>query len=62
MTQREFMIGLREKYGADKERVCLAYVRAEDQGEVGRKGRSKTPEQYADALWRDGIHKGWLKA
>jgi hypothetical protein len=61
-TQREVMRELRAKQGPNKEAVCRAYVAAEARGLVSRKSTTKTPERYADDLWRDGIHKGWLEA
>ncbi|WP_426257479.1 hypothetical protein [Sphingomonas sp. DC1600-2] len=60
-TQREVMQGLRDHLGPNKEAVCRAYVAAEARGLIVRKSITKTAEQYADDLWRDGIHKGWLK-
>lgn len=50
------------KLGADEEKVCAAYAAAEKHGEVlrGSNINGKTPEQYARALWKDGINKGWL--
>jgi hypothetical protein len=55
------MSELRARLGPHKEAVCRAYVSAEAQGLVSRKSTTKTAERYADDLWRDGIHKGWLK-
>lgn len=55
------MQGLRDHLGPNKEAVCRAYVAAEARGLIVRKSITKTAEQYADDLWRDGIHKGWLK-
>jgi hypothetical protein len=63
--QREKMRELVAKYGMDKEKVCLAYARAERNGEVTRKRNEHdiSPEDYADRLWRDGLRKSnpWLK-
>lgn len=61
-SQREFMRALVKRYGANEERVVREYAEAEKTGEVERKNNSFgiTAEQYARALWRDAIRKGWI--
>jgi hypothetical protein len=61
MTQRDKMRELIRLYGCDKERVCAEYIRAEERGEVTRRSQTKTAERYADDIYRDGLHKGWLQ-
>lgn len=59
--QREYMRKLVADYGRDKTKVVSAYARAERAGVVSREKNAmrKTPEEYSDALWRDGKKKGW---
>ena len=61
--QREYMIKLIESYGLDEERVIRDYASAEARGDVERKSNTHgwTAKQYARALWRDGMRKGWIK-
>ena len=56
------MRGLVSKYGKKEEVVCGAYALAEKRGEILRlRNRSGlSAEQYARALWRDGVAKGWF--
>jgi len=51
-----------KRFGMDEERVVREYAEAERQGEVERKSHSHdfTPEQYARALWKDAVKKGWI--
>jgi hypothetical protein len=51
------------RYGANEERVVREYAEAERRGEVQRTRNTYelTAEQYARALWRDAIHKGWIR-
>lgn len=51
-----------KRYGANEERVVREYAEAEKRGEVQRKSNAFdiTPEQYARALWRDAVRKGWI--
>jgi hypothetical protein len=60
--QRAFMNDLVTRYGADEKTVCTLYALAERRGEILRRKNTHgiTPEQYARALWKDGINKGWL--
>ena len=62
LSQRDFMRQLVARYGMNGERVVLEYAVAEKRGEVRRKSNSygKTPEEYAQALWNDAVHKGWI--
>lgn len=48
--------------GVDKHTVCAAYARAERDGLVlrDRNSNEMSPEDYALALWEDGVKKGWL--
>jgi hypothetical protein len=63
MTQRDMMRELVQRFGEHEDVVVREYARAERAGRVERKrdtyGRS--PEDYARALWRDALKKGWLR-
>ena len=63
-SQREVMRELFRRYGADEERIVREYAKAEKRGEVQRKSNAFdiTPEQYARALWRDAVRKGWISS
>jgi hypothetical protein len=61
LTQRDCMRQLLVKHGPYPDRVCRDYVTAENAGLVDRACRSRTPEQYAAALYADGMTKGWLR-
>lgn len=60
--QRELMRKLVQTIGRDEDAVCAAYADAEEDGEVLRKSNAngRTPEEYARALWRDAVKKGWI--
>ncbi|GLS36569.1 hypothetical protein GCM10010869_21580 [Mesorhizobium tianshanense] len=62
VTQRDYMRKLAVELGGDKSKVCAAYVQAEIDGIVLRKRNADDtrPEDYATALWADGVRKGWL--
>ena len=62
MTQREFMRELYQRFGGNRPDVVQHYASAERDGIVNRKRNmnQQTPEQYAEALFADGIAKGWL--
>ena len=62
MMQREYMRMLYRKYGNNISRIIKEYAVAERQGEVMRfSNRGKlSAEQYAMALYKDGVRKGWL--
>lgn len=53
---------LARRYGADEEPIVREYARAERDGEVGGGSNTHglTPEQYARALWRDAVRRGWI--
>lgn len=63
-TQRDYMRELLVQFGGDSDRVCAAYAQAERDGVVSRNRNANAmpPEDYAVALWEDGINKGWLNA
>lgn len=63
-TQREYMAKLVERYGMDKERVVREYAGTEEMGYIERKSNTHgwTAKQYAQALWRDGIRRGWISS
>ena len=62
MTQRDKMRELYHQFSGDKELVVKAYSEAELAGEVNRLRKSSGygTLQYAQALWSDGVKKGWL--
>ena len=62
LGQRECMRKLISSLGRDKSKVCAAYAKAERDGLVDRDSNTtkKSPEQYADTLWRDGYKKRWF--
>lgn len=64
ISQRECMRELLVQFGGDRDRVCAAYAQAERDGVVSRNrnANAMSPEDYAVALWEDGIKKGWLNA
>jgi hypothetical protein len=63
-TQRDFMRRKVAELGANRNAVCSAYARAERDGIISRNrnAHNMAPEDYAAALWEDGVNKGWLKA
>ena len=62
MKQTDKMRELVADYGMDEGKVCAAYARAEELGEVSRKRNKNriSADHYAVLLWKDGIRKGWL--
>lgn len=62
LQQRDYMRILVYELGGQKEAVCSAYAKAERDGLVARRRNANdlAPEAYAEALWADGIAKGWL--
>ncbi|MEQ1938048.1 hypothetical protein ABMA46_07330 [Mesorhizobium sp. CN5-321] len=64
ISQRDYMRELFVQFGSSRDKVCAAYAQAERDGIVSRNRNSNAmcPEDYAAALWEDGIHKGWLNA
>ncbi len=62
MTQRDFMRKLAKELGRhNRSAIVLAYAKAEVEGKVHRKNNlSKySPIDYAEAMYRDMINKGW---
>lgn len=61
-SQRDCMRKLFVEFAGDKGRTCAAYAQAERNGIVirNRNTRNMAPEDYAAALWEDGVKKGWL--
>ena len=61
-TQRDVMRELDRRFGGDHDKVVAAYAAAERRGDVMRASNvhDMTPEEYAQALYRDGVKKGWL--
>lgn len=53
------MCELYRRYSGHKETVCAAYVLAEQRGDVERRSNKRgiSAEEYASALWNDGIRK-----
>lgn len=62
MMQREYMRTLYRKYGNNISRIIQEYATAEIEGKVVRfSNRGKlSAEQYAKALYKDGVRRGWL--
>ena len=56
------MRDLVRKYGLNKAEVCSAFAEGLKAGQIKWKNNTSnlSPETYADAVWRDGIKKGWL--
>ena len=61
--QREAMRELFSKYSGDKQKIVRAYAWLDENIYVPRKSNSHkfSPKYYAEALYNDGIKKGWLK-
>jgi hypothetical protein len=62
-TQRDVMRDLNRRFDGDHHKVVAAYAAAERSGDVKRASnvRGMTPEEYAEALYRDGVKKGWMR-
>jgi hypothetical protein len=62
MTQRDFMKMLYQRHNGNRERVIQEYAAAEEAGLVIRQHNAHglSPTQYARALFRDGLRRGWL--
>jgi len=62
-TQRDVMRDLFILHRGNRELTILAYAAAERNGESPRESNtySLTAEQYAKALLRDGMRRGWLR-
>lgn len=63
VSQRDYMRKLAIEFGGDRARVCAAYAQAERDGVVARNRNThdRASEDYATALWEDGVAKGWLE-
>lgn len=61
-SQRDVMRRLYQETGGHDEDTVTAYAEAERAGEVERKSdvNATSAEDYARALLRDGLSKGWL--
>lgn len=62
-SQRSLMRRLYLEFEGDSDACIREYAAAESRGEVLRKRTLSglTAKQYARAVWRDGITKGWLR-
>lgn len=56
------MRDLVKRHGKDADTVIREYARLEEAGLVRRKSNrfSLSATQYAEALWSDGLRKGWF--
>jgi len=63
MTQRDYMRRLCQEHGGREDVIIKAYAEAERQGLVDRRSHDHhlDAEQYARALYSDGIQKGWIR-
>jgi len=59
-NQRDWMKEIAEELGYDQEAAIKRYAELDEQGVAPRKRRTMPSEDYAAALWQDGIKKGWL--
>ena len=57
------MLDVFSKYNGDKEKVIKAYAWMEEKGYAPRSSNihNFSSMYYAEALYSDGIKKGWLK-
>lgn len=62
-TQRDVMRALYRKHRGDESATVAAYAAAERSGQVPRSKNTHDigAEAYAQALFNDGIRKGWLR-
>lgn len=62
-SQRDTMREIYARWRHDPERVIREYAMAERRGAVRRKANKSglSPEEYARALFADGMKKGWLE-
>lgn len=62
MKQTDAMRQIWGKYGPDERRCIEEYARFERAGTVVRKSNTHdlSPEQYGNALLKNGMRKGWL--
>ena len=63
MRQRNFMRELYKKHNGNKDMIIKEYAEGERQGVVIREQNQHqlTVEAYAQALYKDGIRKGWIR-
>jgi len=63
MNQRTYMRQLYKQYGNNESVLVTEYAKAEKNNIVPRKKNTYkiSAEQYAKALYQDGIRKGWIK-
>ena len=63
MKQRDKFRELFSHYGDDEERIIEAYAITEERGEVERRRNTHrlSARQYAKALYKDAMRKGWHK-
>ena len=59
-NQRDWMREVAQKLGFDREACIQRYAELDEQGLAPRKRRTMPSEDYATALWQDGVKKGWL--
>jgi hypothetical protein len=63
LTQRDGMRALFSKFNGDKQKITRAYAYMDENLYVPRKNNTHnfSSRYYAEALYNDGIKKGWLK-
>ncbi len=61
ISQRDYMRELIVRFSGDRDKVCAAYAQSERDGVVSRNrnANAMSPADYAIALWKDGVRKGW---
>ena len=59
-NQRDWMREVAQELGFDREACVQRYAELDEQGVAPRKRRTMPSEDYATALWQDGVKKGWL--
>ncbi len=62
MSQRDYMRRLFQEYGDNEDVLISNYAEGEKRGVVSRGSNmyELSPEEYAQALYNDGIRKGWI--
>lgn len=62
-TQRDVMREIVKRYGMNRDRVVAEYADAERRGEAPRRRNTSglSADEYARALWADGVKKEWLE-
>jgi hypothetical protein len=63
MTQRDCMRSLYQNHKGSEASIIRSYADAERRGLVDRNSNEYdlTPESYAQALYKDGMRKGWIQ-